>query len=248
MILTCPQCQSQYNLEPGKLGQGRTVRCVGCSHAWFQPGEEPIQASVEAPRQDDAVFEAILSEVGDSTAQRAKEADDDMGGIHAGTTQLLRHTSSTPVITHNPFGVGAAAFGWLTFFLWTSLTLTFVFLAQKPLVRHWPSMTLLYQTMGFHIEAPGEGIRIGEIVAEQRLEKEGRVLAVDGKMTNMSEHDIAYPPLHVVLKNTQGEPVKEWELDAGATVLASGETVPVMLQLPDMPQDGTAIEVRVRDR
>ncbi|MCE9508500.1 MAG: zinc-ribbon domain-containing protein [Alphaproteobacteria bacterium] len=236
MILTCPQCQSQYNLDPGKLGDGRTVRCVSCSHTWFQPSAEREAAS----KQDDAVFEAILSEVGDSTAPRTKEAD--------GTTQVLRHISSAPVITYNPLGVGARAFGWLTFFLWTSLTLLFLFFAQNPVVRHWPSMALLYQTMGFNIEAPGEGIRISEIVAEQRLEKEGRVLLVDGKMTNMSEHDIPYPPLHVVLKNMQGVPVKEWELDAGTTVLASGETVPVMLQLPDMPQDGAAIEVGVPDR
>jgi predicted Zn finger-like uncharacterized protein len=243
MILTCPQCQSQYNLDPGKLGAGgRTVRCAGCSHTWFQPSEAPIHASAEAPQQDDAVFEAILSEVGDSAALRTKEAAD------ADMMQVLRHISSAPVITYNPLGVGALAFGWLTFFLWTSLTLLFLFLAQNQVVRHWPSMALLYQTMGFPLEAPGEGIRISEIVAEQRLEKEGRVLVVEGKMTNMSEHDIPYPPLQVVLKNMQGVPVKEWKLDSGTTVLASGETVPVMLELPEMPLDGAAIEVRVPDR
>lgn len=264
MILTCPQCQSQYDLPTEKLGTGgRTVRCVSCSHTWFQmpevqkaaapaelastpqappPPPPPIPQAAASLQQDiehvmdkdEAIFDAILSGVGTKAAG-------------ADAAKAARNELSPAVITHNPLGVGAAAFGGLTFFLCVSLTLLAVFLGQRPIVRHWPQMALLYKTMGFHLTAPGEGLRLSEIVAEQRAENQKKTLVVEGKITNMSEHSLAYPPLYVVLKNDHNLPIKEWNLKAGATRLASGETVPVMLQLPDVPEDGATIDVRVRE-
>src|SRR4051812_28166349 len=87
MILTCPKCQSQYKLDHNALGAaGRDVRCVSCSHTWFQipetAGTETSKQIAEAaePQQDsaaqsitdalnsilendDAAFEAVLSTV-----------------------------------------------------------------------------------------------------------------------------------------------------------------------------------------
>ena len=253
MILTCPQCQSQYNLDPGKLGaNGKTVRCISCSHTWLQSAEPQQQPVPDSPppvsiqevlaatlNKDEAVFDAILSGVGAQEEVKAKEA--------AAAVRVAGHELSPPVITHNPLGVGAGAFGGLTFFLCVFSTLLLVFIAQKPVVRHWPQMALFYQTIGFHLQAPGEGLRISEMVAEQRIGNQGMVLAVSGKMTNMSEDEITYPPLQVALKNKQGALIKEWKLESRATRLGSGETVPVMLQLPDAPWQGTAVEMRVRD-
>ena len=96
MILTCPQCQAQYRLDPAMLGAaGRDVRCVTCSHMWFQipvsavpaasqkaevappPAQEtPAQSITEALQtiieKDDAAFEAVLSTV--SQSAKPKEA------------------------------------------------------------------------------------------------------------------------------------------------------------------------------
>lgn len=255
MILTCPQCQSQYNLDPGQLGAGgRTVRCVSCNHTWFQPGEEqplPPEAPPEAPQPADPVFEAILSEVSGGAAPPPAPANEEpAASLYADPAPAVPRPPqpAAPVITHDPFGVGAKAFGGLTFLLWLSLTLLLLFLGQKTVVRHWPSTALLYKSMGFDVKAPGEGIRLSEIVSEQRTEKGGRVLVVEGKMTNMSEGDIPYPALRVALKNAQGEVLKEWKLEAGLTVLSSGEAIPLALHLPDMPGGGAAIEVGVRDK
>ena len=40
MILTCPNCQTRYVVDPNKLGpSGRSVRCDSCQHSWYQQGE-----------------------------------------------------------------------------------------------------------------------------------------------------------------------------------------------------------------
>lgn len=36
MILTCPDCETQYFAEDSTIGDsGRTVRCAACGHSWF---------------------------------------------------------------------------------------------------------------------------------------------------------------------------------------------------------------------
>ncbi|MBI3441234.1 MAG: zinc-ribbon domain-containing protein [Proteobacteria bacterium] len=256
MILTCPQCQSQYNLDPDKLGvSGRVVRCVSCSHTWFQTAEPTKTASAteQAPQQLAPTKKSMAAEptatVGAMGGKDAEIFDAILSklGIHVSPapSPSTRQEISPTVITHNPLGVNANAFGALTFFLCSSVTLLVVFLGQKPIVSHWPQTTLLYKTLGFHPKLPGEGLRISEVVAEHRANQDKTVLVVEGKITNMNERTVAYPPLHVVLKNDQLHPIKEWEIRAESAKLTSGETMPVVLQLKGAPPEGSIVEMHV---
>jgi predicted Zn finger-like uncharacterized protein len=57
MILTCPNCGTQYVVKDGAIPpQGRQVRCASCKHSWHQ---DPEVASEEvAPAADDVHDEA----------------------------------------------------------------------------------------------------------------------------------------------------------------------------------------------
>lgn len=51
MRLTCPNCQTQYNVSAGAIPvAGRTVKCGNCGESWFQPpiSAEPESAVVDA--------------------------------------------------------------------------------------------------------------------------------------------------------------------------------------------------------
>ena len=281
MILTCPECQAQYKLDPAALGvTGRDVRCVSCSHTWFQipdtamaipeppkpqttatpapeaEPETPPQSVTEALHsileKDDAAFEAVLSTVVQSA--KAKEAPPQeaveavpqrRAAAPDAKKSIIRQDAM--VVTHNPLGLGANAFGGLVFLLCCFLTLAVVFVGKNPIVRQWPQMALLYKTIGIKVVAPGEGLRLSEITAERRVDENTKVLVVEGKMTNMTEHDITYPTLHVILKTGISGITKTWDLRPGVTQIASGDVVPLMLQLNDPPDDGTTVEVRVKE-
>ena len=55
MILTCPNCGTQYVVKDGAIPpEGRQVRCAACKHSWHQdpetedaagPVDEPFEAS-----------------------------------------------------------------------------------------------------------------------------------------------------------------------------------------------------------
>ncbi len=272
MILTCPECRERYKLNATMLGvTGREVRCIGCGHTWFQLPDivlpeqqkeaegfvappEPAQSIKEALdsilEKDDAAFEAILSDVSNAKASVSRSSSSGSSAAAAVEREekrpKARQESALPVVTHNPLGIGAAMFGGLVFLLCVFLTLAVIFIGQKPILRHWPQMALLYKTIGFDVRAPGEGLRISEMIAEQRIDSKSKALVVEGKMTNMTGHAIAYPALHVVLKNGRDKAMKVWDLKPGATEIASGDVVPVKLQLDDAPEDGSTIEVRVK--
>src|SRR5690349_6721631 len=60
MILTCPDCGTQYVVKDGAIPpEGRQVRCAACKHSWHQnPDEESSAAEVsEAPIEQPAVVE-----------------------------------------------------------------------------------------------------------------------------------------------------------------------------------------------
>ena len=65
MILTCPNCSTQYVVKDGASPpQGRQVRCASCKHSWHQDPEavsEPeLSTGAEAPEQDERIAEATL--------------------------------------------------------------------------------------------------------------------------------------------------------------------------------------------
>jgi predicted Zn finger-like uncharacterized protein len=42
MIITCQNCQTNYNVAPTMIGGGKTVQCQNCTNSWYQ---NPVQAA-----------------------------------------------------------------------------------------------------------------------------------------------------------------------------------------------------------
>jgi predicted Zn finger-like uncharacterized protein len=98
MILTCPNCGTQYVVKDGAVPpEGRQVRCAACKHSWHQdpdeqaagsaaplsesaappevPSQAPVDETVEAAPEDESFAEASLIEPrsGPEAEERAYE-------------------------------------------------------------------------------------------------------------------------------------------------------------------------------
>jgi predicted Zn finger-like uncharacterized protein len=71
MILTCPNCGTQYVVKDGAVPpEGRQVRCAACKHSWHQDPEEeaPLELqSAAADREGEA--QAAAAETGEEGAE-----------------------------------------------------------------------------------------------------------------------------------------------------------------------------------
>ena len=73
MILTCPNCGTQYVVKDGAIPpQGRQVRCASCKHSWHQ---DPEPAAEPEADEEETLAEATLIEPrsGPEAEQRAFE-------------------------------------------------------------------------------------------------------------------------------------------------------------------------------
>jgi predicted Zn finger-like uncharacterized protein len=68
MILTCPNCGTQYVVKDGAIPPGgRQVRCASCKHSWHQNPEET--AETEAPSIEKPLDEAAVDERSQAPAE-----------------------------------------------------------------------------------------------------------------------------------------------------------------------------------
>ncbi len=77
MILTCPDCGTQYVVKDGAIPpEGRQVRCAACKHSWHQnPDDQPATATVpEQPSEqvlDQGSAEIVASEGPEAESQES---------------------------------------------------------------------------------------------------------------------------------------------------------------------------------
>src|SRR3954452_16438447 len=83
MILTCPNCGTQYAVKDGAIPpEGRQVRCAACKHSWHEnPG--PESESGGAPVDEAAVLEPepVEETAPVSEAEAEPEANDQDEGL-----------------------------------------------------------------------------------------------------------------------------------------------------------------------
>ena len=156
---------------------------------------------------------------------------------------------TVPIMTHRPFGMEAAQFGVATFLLLTFATLGIVFAAKHPIVRAAPVMGAFYQALGFTVTAPGEGLTLADMTAENRIDGIEHSLVLNAKLANISDRDIIYPAMGIEVRGAYGAVLRSWDFKPDADKkVGAGETIPVTLQFDDAPDDGKTVALSVTDR
>jgi predicted Zn finger-like uncharacterized protein len=108
MILTCPNCGTQYVVKDGAIPpQGRQVRCASCKHSWHQD-PDPSDAGLSPDDEGETLAEATMIEprTGPEAEERAYEESlvQPAEGIDA-ETPALETTSDLPAEPEFPVPV-----------------------------------------------------------------------------------------------------------------------------------------------
>lgn len=75
MILTCPDCGTQYVVKDGAIPpEGRQVRCAACKHSWHQ-GPDETASSEPAPAPTPEAEQVVDRDVAPAVATKAAEVE-----------------------------------------------------------------------------------------------------------------------------------------------------------------------------
>ena len=224
MILTCPLCATRY-LTDGRtfMPSGRNVRCAKCGHVWFQqvggPETEP-EPELQVP---------------ESAANPRVQAD-----------------SATAIAPDAGFGLPARKSSLASEFVnalgWAALILLVLALGggavkyRQTIASLWPQSATFYTAFGIPVNL--RGIEIAGVSYRDQLENGEPVLAISGRLVNVSGHELPVPRILVSLSDADKRELYHWTFDANVATLAPGAGSDFVTRLASPPREARHVEVR----
>lgn len=244
MILTCPNCDSEYDILETALGEeGREVKCAKCAHKWFAARDFDEEKLPEEPDsgqdQDDSVEEAQDDDAYDmdSDTDSDKEEDDDAEGemdIPEGVKPKFQDYDSDVWPTKPPLHAKMLGYGF-ALILFCGLVVS-SFLYKNQIIDAWPASALFYEMAGVPPQLKGEGLIVESLSATILKNKEQQdVLIVKGRVVNLTTESINVPQMQAVLRSTNGESGQKWIIDPPVEVVKAGGSFAFTSNYPDVP-------------
>jgi len=277
MILTCPNCGTQYVVKDGAIPpQGRQVRCASCKHSWHQDPETTAELTLDeevgdAPaleEEQESIVEAAM--IDPSTGPEAEE--------RAYEEAIVEETAEDPV------AAAEAQEGYPP----VDVTAGFANYDAPPVAeaqadddfspfadrdydeprRRSPVLAVLIVLIlvaaaaaAFWFLAPAEWKhRLGLADAgstpltlvtthmdRQKLASGNELLTVAGRVVNPTTSSHSVPPIYARLKTKSGQVIYSWTIAPPAPTLAPGTSASFNSAEVNVPSGGEELTISLGD-
>jgi len=113
---------------------------------------------------------------------------------------------------------------------------------RQTIVDLWPQSAVVYGALGMPVTV--RGITLSNIGYQQEVEDGQPVLAVTGKLTNVSDRELPVPIIRVVLTDDAKREVYHWMFDAGIPSLKPGAESSFTTRLASPPPEARNLNIR----
>jgi predicted Zn finger-like uncharacterized protein len=223
MILTCPECSTRYNANDAAFQPaGRRVRCAKCGHAWHQdpPVIDDDIGIVDADPEPEVSSPEPFAAPQPSPTEDAPTPEPEPEAVahRAGRFERLGVVGGWAglVIVILVIGWGAVSY-------------------RQQIARLWPQSASLYKVLGLPVNA--RGLAFTDVNYKRETEDKQTVLAVSGKLVNISGHERAVPQIRVILTGDRGHELYHWDFTPEVSVLKAGQSASFLTRL-SRPPDG----------
>ena len=149
--------------------------------------------------------------------------------------------SNLPAFPRPPQRSSAAA-GWVSFALVVLALAGALAAGREEIVRTWPASAQLYELVGWPVEAPGQGLQLARVRSTEKVENGGRVLVVEGEVTNTSPAPRNVPPLQATLIGSSG-PMQSWTFTLPDSELKPNQSAPFQTTLRNPAGEASSVAV-----
>ncbi len=224
MNLTCPSCDTIFEVTPEELGQGgRAVRCGNCGHDWFQgQAAEPLVTEKPAPP-------ASGPRLATETPAPVSEEPRSNVSAQAGPRPLFRPPKRAR---------SSLAVGWMSLALFVVGLGAGLYFGKDRIISAVPSAAKLYQLAGLAPEQIGFGFELRQVTSVRRLVNGERVVVIQGLVANVTEGPKAVPRLRAVVTDADGVQVDQWTFSAVDERLPPGGTSKFETSTTNPPREG----------
>ncbi|WP_336810555.1 DUF3426 domain-containing protein [Bosea sp. MMO-172] len=252
MLIVCPSCASQYELDAAKLGpEGRKVRCASCKTSWHvepaafpePPSEAETQAllaeELERAAAIDAEITALAAEAG------GQDVSEEPPVVEAPVAAAPKRRTKRPGKPDKPPGAFlrrggagrpiAAALAGLAL-------LGIVVWQRQAAVRAAPQLAGLFEKIGMPVNV--RGLSLSAIESGLVADGQNRFLIVEGEVTNITKSKTAVPLIEVAVKDAGGATLYTWTTEPPRASLEPAELVRFRARLASPPEQGQSVRVR----
>jgi predicted Zn finger-like uncharacterized protein len=207
MILTCPSCGTRYQTDRTRIAPpGSNVRCAKCETVWFQAAAD---AESEFEPETERSLKATAPDIQSSEIQDSRPRRRE-GGIRWALV----------------FG-WLLLFGFLSGFVWTAITY------RNEIASVWPQSATLYSVIDMPVNT--RGLAFADLSQSKIEEADGQVLQISGRVVNVADRELAVPEIRISLRDVEERELYGWTFNAGANILAPGQSHTFTTRLPNPP-------------
>jgi predicted Zn finger-like uncharacterized protein len=235
MILTCPNCATRYQTDSALLGEaGRKVRCAKCGHIWHQ-ATPPAQAEREPELSSADIGASAASASADRPIYAPSSDTARLAGAQAKPQpKASRLTERLPLIA------GWAGLALLVLAIGFSL-IRF----RQQIAELWPQSATLYRALGQDVYT--RGLEFKDVSYREMAQDGQAVLAVTGKLVNITSHEVPVPAINVTLMDGDRRVLYHWSFSANVTTLKPGQAVSFVTRLTSPPSGARRLQLRLAD-
>lgn len=236
MILTCPACQTRYEVDAAKFPpMGRDVRCARCGEVWHAMGLE-LASTPAAPPPPPPSFDPEPPEP--EVYAHPEPRDPEPQSEETSYDEPAEPKTAAPAWSHKLILTAG----------WAALALLVVIVAivgsvfRQQVVEAWPKSATLYSKLGLKVETAGLDIR--NIHYSEAPQDGQLVLTVTGALTNVTNRELPVPQIRVGLVDGDKRELYHWTFAPDVMTLRPGQTTRFVTRLSNPPEKAARAEVR----
>ncbi len=252
MLIVCPSCASQYELDAAKLGpDGRKVRCAKCQTLWHvdaasemppAPSAEETQSLLAEELERAAAIDAEITAVAAEAETMIAVAETEPEEAPAVAAPEKRRAPRRPSGGKKPVPASrrisrpavAACLG--------LLLLGGLAWQRNLAVRVAPQLAGVFERIGLPVNV--RGLSLTSVESGLIDDGQGRFLVVEGDVTNIARSRTVVPLIQVSVRDEAGQTLYTWTTEPPRGMLEPAELVRFRARLASPPENGRSVQVR----